>query len=197
MAAGKRKKDYTIYILPLLFCLVLAVLVLLKGQPAEPAPAKVLQAGEPLTLTDQAIENYLYSDGFTLRGETVLDADGQEAATLTVSKGADDEIDSLLLTYSLPTYYETQNSGELLSSVKADRDVAAQRGETLFLALFDAISATDGRVSARRDSALDKLRQTLDTGKAATQAANSWRFSFSMEIGEIQSTVTILFTLVK
>ena len=125
MAAGKRKKDYTIYILPLLFCLVLAVLVLLKGQPAEPAPAKVLQAGEPLTLTDQAIENYLYSDGFTLRGETVLDADGQEAATLTVNKGADDEIDSLLLTYSLPTYYETQNSGELLSSVKADRDAAA------------------------------------------------------------------------
>ena len=61
----------------------------------------------------------------------------------------------------------------------------------------DAIAATDGRVAARRDSALEKLRQTMDTGKASAQAANSWRFSFSLEPGEIEGTVTVLFEKVK
>jgi hypothetical protein len=52
-------------------------------------------------------------------------------------------------------------------------------------------------VAARRDSALEKLRQTMDTGKASAQVANSWRFSFSLEPGEIEGTVTVLFEKVK
>ena len=196
MAAGKGKKGISVYIPPFLFCIVMVVLVLLQDRGAEPVPARVLEPSEPLTLTDQAIENYLYSDGFTLSGETVLDADGKAAATLTVHKGEDSKIDSMTLSFPLPTFIETQNSSAL-TSLKANHDAAAQKGETLFLALFDAIAATDGRVDARRDGALDKLRQAMDTGKAATQSANSWRFSFSVEPGALQSTVTILFTLVK
>ncbi len=196
MAPNKRKNGVSVYILPFLFCLVLTALILLRGQPADPVPAKVLQSGEPLTLTNQAIENYLYSDGFTLCGETVLDAEGKEAAVLNVHKDEGDKIDTLTLTFSLPTYYETKNSSAL-GSLKANREEAAQRGETLFLALFDAISATDGRVAVRRDSALEKLRQTMDTGKSSAQSANSWRFSFALDRSELQGSVTIRFERVK
>ena len=192
MTSEELKKQASIYILPMLFCGLLIVLALLRNETAAPTAAREVQAGEPLTLTDAAIENYLYSDGFMLDGERVLDAAGQEAAALTVTKDQAGEIESLSLTFSLPTYFETENS-ENLSSLKAAHDEAAQRGETLFLALFDAVAATDGRVAARRDSALTKLHTAMDTGKAATQSANSWRLKFSREPGDIEGTVTILF----
>ncbi len=196
MAAG-RKKNISIYILPLLFCGLLVALALLRGERAEPVPVREIQESEPLTLTDAAIENYLCSDGFLLDGERVTDAQGQEAAALTVVKGEDGEIDGLTLSFPLPTYFETKNSGDVLASLKAAHDAAAQRGETLFLALFDAISATDGRVAARRDSAITKLGDAMGSGKAAALSVNSWRFSFSLEPGELEGTVTILFEKIK
>lgn len=194
--AARKKKGLSIYVLPILFGGVLLALGLLQNKTAEPIPAREIQAGEPLTLTDMAIENYLYSDGYALDGDRVLDADGREAARLTVSRGDGDRIDGLTLTFSLPTYVQTKNSA-VLTSLKAEHDAAAQRGETLFLALFDAIAATDGHIPARRDSALTKLRTAMDAGKSATQSANSWRFTFSLTPGELQGTVTIQFIRVK
>ena len=67
----------------------------------------------------------------------------------------------------------------------------------MFLSLFDAIAATDGRVEPRRENALNKLRQALNTGKEAAQAANSWRFAFSLAPGEIEGAVTIQIDKVK
>ena len=198
MAAAKRKKDYSAYILPFLFCGLLIVLaVLKKGQAEPPAVEAVLQEGEPLTLTDLAIENYLYTDGFFLQDETVLDAEGQQAATLTVSKGEDGEIDAMTLSFLLPTYIETGNGSDVMADLKAAHDAAVSQGESVFLSLFDAVAATDGRIPARRERAVEKLRAAIDTGKSATQSANSWRFTFSLTPGELKSTVTILFTLVK
>ena len=196
MTSHQLKKGISVYILPILFCGLLIVLALLKNDRAEPEAAREIQASEPLTLTDLAIENYLYGDGFTLDGDRLLDAAGKETGTLAVTKDESGEIGAMTLTFSLPTYIQTENS-EILTSLKEAHDDAAQRGEAMFLSLFDAIAATDGRVAARRDSALEKLRQTVDTGKAATQAANSWRFSFSLEPGVLEGTVTILFEKVK
>lgn len=196
MTSKELKKQISIYSLPILFCGLLIALALLKNDRVEPAAAWEIQKSEPLTLTDMAIENYLYADGFTLNGGRVLDAAGQEVAVLTVTKGAEGEIESMSLTFPVPTFIQTENS-ESLSSLKAAHDAAAQRGETLFLSLFDAITATDGKVAARRDSAIDKLRQTVNTGKAAVQAANSWRSSFSLEPGMLEGTVTIFFEKVK
>ncbi len=195
--AAKRKKGISVYILPILFCALLIGLAVLKnGTEKEPVKA-VLQAGEPLVLTEQAIENYLYSAGFTLTGEAILDADGKEAGALTVTRDENDTITGMTLSFPLPTYYETEGDSDILLPLKANHDAGIQRGEDLFLALFDAIAATDGRAGARRDSALEKLGKTMDTGKAATQASNTWRFAFSLEPGDIEGTVTVLFTLVK
>ena len=196
MTSKELKKQISTYILPILFCGLLIVLALVRNKGAEPASAWTVEEGAPLTLTELALENYLYADGFTLTGEMVLDAQEQEAATLTVTKGNDSEITAMALTFPLPVFFETELS-ESLASLKAGRDEAAQRGETLFLSLFDAIAATDGRVASRRDSALEKLRAAMDTGKAASQAANTWRFSFSLEPGVLEGTVTILFEKVK
>ncbi len=195
--AAKRKKGISTYILPILFCGLLIVLAILKGRQADQPVKAVLQASEPLTLTDQAMENYLYSAGFTLAGETVLDDDGKPVASLTVLKGEGGAIDGMSLTFSVPTYYETKSAMEALAPLKANHDAAVQRGEDMFLALFDAIAATDGRVAARRDGAVEKLRAALNAGKASAQAANSWRFSFSLAPGEIEGTGTILFEKVK
>ena len=196
MTSRELKKHISPYILPILFCGLLIVLALLQREPAEPAAARVIEAGEPLTLTDMALENYLYGDGFVLDGGRVLDGQGQEVATLTVTKGEDGTIAAMTLTFPLPAFTESTNS-KTFSSLKAKHEEAAQRGETMFLSLFDAIAATDGRVAARRDSALKKLRAAIDTGKAASQSANSWRFIFSLDPGTIRSTATIQFTLVK
>ena len=149
-----------------------------------------------MTLTDQAIENYLYSAGFTLAGETILDGSGQEIAALSLSRDEHDVIKAMTLSFPLTTYIPTEDD-EGLVSLKKDRDAESQRGEELFLSLFDAVSATDGRIAARRDNSLEKLRKTMDTGKASVQNANSWRFSFSLAPDLLEGTVTVLFTLVK
>ena len=92
MASKELKKQISTYILPILFCGLLIVLALLRNEAATPTAARVIEAGEPLTLTDMALENYLYGDGFTLDGKRVLDGQGQEVAALTVTKGEDGTI---------------------------------------------------------------------------------------------------------
>lgn len=196
MTGGKRKKNRPTYILPILFCGLLIVLALLNNRPSEQPVKAVLQEGEALTLTDQAIENYLYSAGFTLAGETILDGSGQEIAALSLSRDEHDVIKAMTLSFPLTTYIPTEDD-EGLVSLKKDRDAESQRGEELFLSLFDAVAATDGRIAARRDNSLEKLRKTMDTGKASVQNAYSWRFSFSLAPDLLEGTVTVLFTLVK
>ena len=197
MAQDKRKRKYVVYILPILFCALLIVLAVIQGRESASPVKAVLQAGEPLAMTDQAIENYLYAAGYTLKGDAVLDAEGTTTATLTVTKPEDGSIEAMTLTFSLPAYYEAEEDGNALDALKAIRDAATERGEELFLSLFDAVAATDKRVTARRDSALEKLRKTMSTGKASVQNANSWRFSFSLEQDLLKGTVTILFEKVK
>jgi hypothetical protein len=197
MAAKEGNKKYLNYILPILFCGLLIALTLVKGRPAEQPVKAVLQEGEPLTLTEQAIENYLFSAGFTLTEEAILDGDGQKAAALIVERDTKDCVEAMTLSFSLPTYIETGDGDDVLASLKAKHEAAAQQGEELFLSLFDAIAATDKRVANRRDSALEKLRKTMSSGKASVQNANSWRFSFSLEPDLLEGTVTIRFALVK
>ncbi len=196
MAAKKGKKGFSTYILPILFCGLLIVLALVKGRQTEQPVRVVLQEGEPLTLTEQAMENYLFSAGFILNGEAILNSDGQQVGALTVSRNEDGAIESMALTFPLTTFIPTE-SDEGLGPLKAAHDDDAQRGQDLFLALFDAVSATDKRVANRRDSAAEKLQTAMDTGKAAVQNANSWRFDFSLEPGLFEGTVTVSFTLVK
>ena len=195
MAADKRKRRFSAYILPILFCGLLIALAVLTDRHKEQPVKGVLQEGEPLTLTEQAMENYLYAAGFTLRDEAILDGSGKEVGTLTVGRDGD-AIASMTLSFPLSTYIPTEDD-EGLDGLKAAHDADAQRGQELFLALFDAISATDKRVAARRDSASAKLQTTMDTGKVAAQAANSWRFDFSLAPDTFDGTVTVLFTLVK
>ena len=195
MAADKRKRRFSTYILPILFCGLLIALAVLTDRHKEQPVKGVLQEGEPLTLTEQAMENYLYAAGFTLRDEAILDGSGQEVGSLTVGRDRD-AVASMTLSFPLSTYIPTEDD-EGLDGLKAAHDADAQRGQELFLALFDAISATDKRVAARRDSASAKLQTTMDTGKAAAQAANSWRFDFSLAPDTFEDTVTVLFTLVK
>lgn len=195
MAADKRKRRFSTYILPILFCGLLIALAVLTDRHKEQPVKGVLQEGEPLTLTEQAMENYLYAAGFTLRDEAILDGSGKEVGTLTVDRDGD-AVASMTLSFPLSTYIPTEDD-EGLDGLKAAHDADAQRGKELFLAFFDAISATDKRVAARRDSASAKLQTTMDTGKAAAQAANSWRFDFSLAPDTFEGTVTVLFTLVK
>ena len=195
MAADKRKRRFSTYILPILFCGLLIALAVLTDRHKEQPVKGVLQEGEPLTLTEQAMENYLYAAGFTLRDEAILDGSGQEVGSLTVGRDGV-PVASMTLSFPLSTYIPTEDD-EGLDGLKAAHDADAQRGQELFLALFDAISATDKRVAARRDSASAKLQTTMDTGKAAAQAANSWRFDFSLAPDTFEGTVTVLFTLVK
>ena len=195
MAADKRKRRFSTYILPILFCGLLIALAVLTDRHKEQPVKGVLQEGEPLTLTEQAMENYLYAAGFTLRDEAILDGSGKEVGALTVDRDGD-AVASMALSFPLSTYIPTEDD-EGLDGLKAAHDADAQRGQELFLALFDAISATDKRVAARRDSASAKLQTTMDTGKAAAQAANSWRFDFSLAPDTFEGTVTVLFTLVK
>ena len=195
MAADKRKRRFSTYILPILFCGLLIALAVLTDRHKEQPVKGVLQEGEPLTLTEQAMENYLYAAGFTLRDEAILDGSGKEVGTLTVDRDGD-AVASMTLSFPLSTYIPTEDD-EGLDGLKAAHDADAQRGQELFLALFDAISATDKRVAARRDSASAKLQTTMDTGKASTQAANSWRFDFSLAPDTFEGTVTVLFTFVK
>ena len=195
MAADKRKRRFSTYILPILFCGLLIALAVLTDRHKEQPVKGVLQEGEPLTLTEQAMGNYLYAAGFTLRDEAILDGSGQEVGSLTVGRDRD-AVASMTLSFPLSTYIPTEDD-EGLDGLKAAHDADAQRGQELFLALFDAISATDKRVAARRDSASAKLQTTMDTGKAAAQAANSWRFDFSLAPDTFEGTVTVLFTFVK
>ena len=195
MAADKRKRRFSTYILPILFCGLLIALAVLTDRHKEQPVKGVLQEGEPLTLTEQAMENYLYAAGFTLRDEAILDGSGKEVGTLTVDRDGD-AVASMTLSFPLSTYIPTEDD-EGLDGLKAAHDADAQRGQELFLALFDAISATDKRVAARRDSASAKLQTTMGTGKASAQAANSWRFDFSLMPETFKGTVTVLFTLVK
>ncbi len=195
MATDKRKRRFSTYILPILFCGLLIALAVLTDRHKEQPVKGVLQEGEPLTLTEQAMENYLYAAGFTLRDEAILDGSGKEVGTLTVDRDGD-AVASMTLSFPLSTYIPTEDD-EGLDGLKAAHDADAQRGQELFLALFDAISATDKRVAARRDSASAKLQTTMDTGKASSQAANSWRFDFSLAPDTFEGTVTVLFTLVK
>lgn len=195
MAADKRKRRFSTYILPILFCGLLIALAVLTDRHKEQPVKGVLQEGEPLTLTEQAMENYLYAAGFTLRDEAILDGSGKEVGTLTVDRDGG-AVASMTLSFPLSTYIPTEDD-EGLDGLKAAHDADAQRGQELFLALFDAISATDKRVAARRDSASAKLQTTMDTGKASSQAANSWRFDFSLAPDTFEGTVTVLFTLVK
>ena len=197
MASGKKKRRYTRYILPLLFGGLFITLAVLKGRSGDQPLKAVLREAEPLALTDRAVENYLFSAGFTLDGERVLDGAGALAATLTLEPDADGSIEAMTLAFPLPTYYETEEGGEALIALKANHDEAAHRGEELFLALFDAIAATDGRTGSRRDSALEKLRKVMDGGKASTQNANSWQFTFTPEPGLLEGTVTVRFEKVK
>lgn len=196
-SAQKQHKAVSTYLLPVLFCGLLIMLALVRNGQIESPVKAVLQESEPLRLTEQALENYLYSAGIVLEGEALLDESGQAAGTLQLTKGADSGIEAMALAFPLPTYYETGDDVDVLSFLKDAHDRAAQQGEEMFLALFDAIAATDGRVTPRRDSAVEKLRKAMDTGKPSAQAANSWRFSFSLEPGTMEGTVTVLFTLVK
>ena len=164
MAADKRKRRFSTYILPILFCGLLIALAVLTDRHKEQPVKGVLQEGEPLTLTEQAMENYLYAAGFTLRDEAILDGSGKEVGALTVDRDGD-AVASMALSFPLSTYIPTEDD-EGLDGLKAAHDADAQRGQELFLALFDAISATDKRVAARRDSASAKLQTTMDTGKA-------------------------------
>ena len=195
MAADKRKRRFSTYILPILFCGLLIALAVLTDRHKEQPVKGVLQEGEPLTLTEQAMENYLYAAGFTLRDEAILDGSDQQVGSLTVGRDRD-AIESMTLSFPLSTYIPTEDD-EGLDGLKAAHDADAQRGQELFLALFDAISATDKRVAARRDSASAKLQTTMDTGKTSAQAANSWRFDFSLAPDTFEGTVTVLFTFVK
>ena len=195
MAADKRKRRFSTYILPILFCGLLIALAVLTDRHKEQPVKGVLQEGEPLTLTEQAMENYLYAAGFTLRDEAILDGSDQQVGSLTVGRDRD-AVASMTLSFPLSTYIPTEDD-EGLDGLKAAHDGDARQGQELFLALFDAISATDKRVAARRDSASAKLQTTMDTGKAAAQAANSWRFDFSLAPDTFEGTVTVLFTFVK
>lgn len=195
MAADKRKRRFSTYILPILFCGLLIALAVLTDRHKEQPVKGVLQEGEPLTLTEQAMENYLYAAGFTLRDEAILDGSGQEVGSLTVGRDGD-AVASMTLSFPLSTYIPTEDD-EGLDGLKAAHDGDARQGQELFLSLFDAISATDKRVANRRDSASAKLQTTMDTGKASSQAANSWRFDFSLAPDTFEGTVTVLFTLVK
>ena len=195
MAADKRKRRFSTYILPILFCGLLIALAVLTDRHKEQPVKGVLQEGEPLTLTEQAMENYLYAAGFTLRDEAILDGSGQEVGSLTVGRDGD-AVASMTLSFPLSTYIPTEDD-EDMDGLKAAHDGDARQGQELFLALFDAISATDKRVAARRDSASAKLQTTMDTGKASSQAANSWRFDFSLAPDTFEGTVTVLFTFVK
>jgi hypothetical protein len=195
MAADKRKRRFSTYILPILFCGLLIALAVLTDRHKEQPVKGVLQEGEPLTLTEQAMENYLYAAGFTLRDEAILDGSGQEVGSLTVGRDGD-AVASMTLSFPLSTYIPTEDD-EGLDGLKAAHDGDARQGQELFLSLFDAISATDKRVANRRDSASAKLQTTMDTGKASAQAANSWRFDFSLMPETFKGTVTVLFTLVK
>ncbi len=195
MAADKRKRRFSTYILPILFCGLLIALAVLTDRHKEQPVKGVLQEGEPLTLTEQAMENYLYAAGFTLRDEAILDGSGKEVGTLTVDRDGD-AVASMTLSFPLSTYIPTEDD-EGLDGLKAAHDGDARQGQELFLSLFDAISATDKRVANRRDSASAKLQTTMDTGKASSQAANSWRFDFSLMPETFEGTVTVLFTLVK
>lgn len=195
MAADKRKRRFSTYILPILFCGLLIALAVLTDRHTEQPVKGVLQEGEPLTLTEQAIENYLYAAGFTLRDEAILDGSGQEVGSLTVGRDGD-AVASMTLSFPLSTYIPTEDD-EDMDGLKAAHDGDARQGQELFLSLYDAISATDKRVSNRRDSASSKLQTTMDTGKASAQAANSWRFDFSLMPETFKGTVTVLFTLVK
>ena len=194
--AEKKKKSFYAYILPILFGGLLVALALMKGQRSDQPVKAVLQEGEPLTLTEQALENYLYSAGFTLTGESVLDEEGREAGALIISRDDDGAIQVMTLSFLLTAYGPSENDANL-TMLKAVHDEEAQRGEDMFLALFDAIAATDSRVVARRDSAAEKLRAAMDAQKASVQAANSWRFSFSLASGEVDGTITVLFEKVK
>ena len=188
MARPKRSKKgrgAATYVLPILFCALLILLALVRGQRTEAPTKAVLQKSEPLTLTHQAIENYLYAAGFTL----------QEAGTLAIT--GDGTIEEMTLTFSLPPRIDVETGADVFASLNEAHDKAAQEGKDMFLSLFDAIAVTDGRVAGRRGSALEKLQQTMDTGKSSTQAAYSWRFTFSMIPGDPESQITILFTLVK
>lgn len=196
MAADKRKRRFSTYILPILFCGLLIALAVLTDRHTEQPVKGVLQEGEPLTLTEQAIENYLYAAGFTLRGETILDSSDQQVGTLTLCRNDSGAIESMTLSFPLSTYIPTEDD-EDMDGLKAAHDGDARQGQELFLSLFDAISATDKRVANRRDSASAKLQTTMDTGKASAQAANSWRFDFSLMPETFKGTVTVLFTLVK
>lgn len=196
MAADKRKRRFSTYILPILFCGLLIALAVLTDRHTEQPVKGVLQEGEPLTLTEQAIENYLYAAGFTLRGETILDSSDQQVGTLTLSRNDGGAIESMTLSFPLSTYIPTEDD-EDMDGLKAAHDGDARQGQELFLSLFDAISATDKRVANRRDSASAKLQATMDAGKASSQAANSWRFDFSLMPETFKGTVTVLFILVK
>lgn len=196
MATDKRKRRFSTYILPILFCGLLIALAVLTDRHTEQPVKGVLQEGEPLTLTEHAIENYLYAAGFTLRGETILDSSDQQVGTLTLSRNDGGAIESMTLSFPLSTYIPTEDD-EDMDGLKAAHDGDARQGQELFLSLFDAISATDKRVANRRDSASAKLQTTMDTGKASSQAANSWRFDFSLIPETFKGTVTVLFTLVK
>ena len=96
MTSDRLKKGISVYILPILFCGLLIVLALLRNDTKEPAAVRELQASEPLTLTDLAVENYLYADGFSLDRGMLLDASGKEAGTLTVTKDESGEIGASL-----------------------------------------------------------------------------------------------------
>ena len=195
MAADKRKKRFSTYILPILFCgLLIALAVITNRQTEQPVKA-VLQEGEPLTLTEQAVENYLYAAGFTFQGEKLLAVEGREAGTLAIMD--DGAIEEMTFTFSLPPRIDVDTGADVFASLNEAHDKAAQEGKDMFLSLFDAIAVTDGRVAGRRDSALEKLQQTMDTGKSSAQAAYSWKFTFSMTPGDPESQITILFTLVK
>ena len=198
MARPKRSKKgrgAATYVLPILFCALLILLALVRGQRTEAPTKAVLQKSEPLTLTHQAIENYLYAAGFTFQGEKLLAAEGRETGSLSIMD--DGAIEEMTLTFSLPPRIDTETGADVFASLNEAHDKAAQEGKDMFLSLFDAIAVTDGRMAGRRGSALEKLQQTMDTGKSSAQAAYSWRFTFSMIPGDPESQITILFTLVK
>ena len=198
MARPKRSKKgrgAATYVLPILFCALLILLALVRGQRTEAPTKAVLQKSEPLTLTHQAIENYLYAAGFTLQGEKLLDAEGQEAGSLVITE--DSAIEEMTLTFSLPPRIDVETGTDVFASLNEAHGKAAQEGKNMFLSLFDAIAVTDGRVAGRRDSALEKLQQTIDTGKSSTQSAYSWRFDFSSTSGEPEGTITVQFAHVQ
>lgn len=184
------------YLLPIVFCVLLIALALTRNcQQAEPALAYAGEE-ETLVLNRTAMENYVYAAGFLLQGEELMDASGSSVGTLALTE-EDAAVTGFTLTLPIPIYFETDYSDELTLQQRLLHEQGEKQAMALFFQIYEAISATDSRLSSLKSNAQSKLLSTLNTGKSATQSANTWRFSFSLETSPAAETLYILGEKVK